>query len=767
MASACTVEERGGKWVTVSDGKVTGTYDTEAEAQAAKNKGKESGEREGYDPAKRYETLAEAITDQPKGFILGPMVPEAGGRAGSRWAVCVIREGLSLNRTLYPAETLRRATPLSNKAKVFWNHSDGSHMRDPQAIAGWISDPEYAAREGVGAIGAILHATSSKLREMLLEAHEAGNPDLLGLSHTAQAETERIKLADGPAYRVKEIKAIESVDVVSFPSAGGRVMRLVAGLTSPVAVTEEDLMQFADKVKKLQEARPDLASKLSATPTEAEVDALLIEALTPAKVEAPPPAPVVAPKTEPVKEAVGGGITDDERQMLREAIVSNTLNGRTLPEPIKESLKASLLARADLSAAVAKAEVDRWVAAASRVQEGYVASAGRGIDVTKDEADKLLAECEGFSMAGASDSVVKAFEAEHGRKPAKLSIRSFRRLYETITGDTNITGQLTESIKLGRFTRLLEQVQQTSFPALWLDSQRKRMVAEYRGIDAQYTQWRDIVSTIRPVRDFGLQTVSNFGSLGDLAIVNELAPYVPFANPTDGSETYTPQKRGRILQISREAILRDDVGLIQRFPREIGRAAARTLNRFVFSRLTNNALMADGVALFAAAITRGYTVAGNTILTALSEANITEARLRLQRCPDRDGNNQLGLSPELLVVPPELGPLAWRLTQMPMVAVAGQNATEPSMVREFYGLRRVLVCPELTDVNNYYIIANPQDIETIEVSFINGQEEPELFLQNEPTSGAMFTNDAITYKPRHEYGAVPIDWRGMIAGLVP
>ncbi len=748
-AEGCYIEERGGKFVVVSNGKVLGEHDTRPEAE------------------------------KQKAAIAG-RTQEAEAKRGSKWAVCVISEGLSKNRTFYPSDALARGARLYEGAKVFWGHEmrDGV-QRDPRDTAGFLrsakfSTVEVEGRPAQGAILAVLHATSPALREMLLEAHEADNPDLVGLSHSVLADSELVKLADGPARRVKDIKAVESVDVVSFPSAGGRVMRLVAGLSSPVEATTEDLMTFAQKLAKLQESAPALYAALGKEPTEAEVDALLrvaeAQAAAQAKTAAtPPPASTT---TGAAATPQSGTLTEADRQMLREAIVSNSLNGRTLPEPIKESIKASLLSRVDLTSAIAKEEVDRWVAAQTRVAEGQrSASAGRSVEVTKDEAQKLLEECEGFSMAGASDSVIKAFEAEHGRKPAKNNIKSFRRLYEEITGDVNVTGYLSESTKLGRFSRLLEQVQQTSFPALWLDSQRKRMVAEYRGIDAQYTQWRQIVSTIQPVRDFGLRTTSTFGSLGDLAIVPELGPYVAFANPTDASETYTPQKRGRILQISREAILRDDVGLIQRFPREIGRAAARTLNRFVFSRLTNNALMGDGVALFAAAATRGYNALGNIIATALSEANITEARLRLQLCPDRDGNNVLGLSPYLLLVPPQLANLGWQLTQMPVAAVAGRNATEPNMVRELYGLTRMLVVPELftstADANNYYILANPLDVETIEMSFINGQEEPELFLQQEPTSGAMFTNDALTYKPRHEYGGTPIEWRGMIGGIVP
>ena len=54
--------------------------------------------------------------------------------------------------------------------------------------------------------------------------------------------------------------------------------------------------------------------------------------------------------------------------------------------------------------------------------------------------------------------------------------------------------------------------------------------------------------------------------------------------------------------------------------------------------------------------------------------------------------------------------------------------------------------------------ADPADIPGLEIGFLDGKEEPELFVQDAPNSGSMFSNDKLTYKIRHIYGgAVLVD----------
>ncbi|MBV5350479.1 hypothetical protein JZU71_04980, partial [bacterium] len=72
-----------------------------------------------------------------------------------------------------------------------------------------------------------------------------------------------------------------------------------------------------------------------------------------------------------------------------------------------------------------------------------------------------------------------------------------------------------------------------------------------------------------------------------------------------------------------------------------------------------------------------------------------------------------------------------------------------------------------SDVNNWYLIADPADIPTIEIGFMDGKEAPELFVQDMPNVGSMFSNDQLTYKIRHIYGGAVMDYRGFYGAIVP
>jgi hypothetical protein len=49
---------------------------------------------------------------------------------------------------------------------------------------------------------------------------------------------------------------------------------------------------------------------------------------------------------------------------------------------------------------------------------------------------------------------------------------------------------------------------------------------------------------------------------------------------------------------------------------------------------------------------------------------------------------------------------------------------------------------------------------------MDGREEPELFVQDNPTVGSLFTNDKITWKIRHIYGGNVTDFRGGTKAVV-
>ena len=66
----------------------------------------------------------------------------------------------------------------------------------------------------------------------------------------------------------------------------------------------------------------------------------------------------------------------------------------------------------------------------------------------------------------------------------------------------------------------------------------------------------------------------------------------------DGAETYQVITYGRIVPLSRQAIVNDDMRAFDRLTTAFGFSARRLENRLVYAQLTSNPTMADGGALF-------------------------------------------------------------------------------------------------------------------------------------------------------------------------
>jgi len=292
------------------------------------------------------------------------------------------------------------------------------------------------------------------------------------------------------------------------------------------------------------------------------------------------------------------------------------------------------------------------------------------------------------------------------------------------------------------------------------DSIRRSMLADYR-TPSQYDAWRSIVSDITSPRDFRTNRRLRLAGYGDLSSVGESSPYPAMTSPTDEEATYAVSKRGGIETITMEMIANDDVGAIRRIPRNLSLAAKRTLYKSVFNLLRDNSAIYDSLALAESGSHN------NISTTALSQAEIVAARVKMaEQTAYGNAAEVLDLTPKTLIVPAELEELGWRLTNIQMHANSNRDATEPSYTRSRVGLDTLIVLPYWTDNNNWWLVANPREIPTIEVGFYQGRQEPELFVADNPTVGSMFTADKIDYKIRFIFGAAVLDYRGFYGGIV-
>ena len=426
---------------------------------------------------------------------------------------------------------------------------------------------------------------------------------------------------------------------------------------------------------------------------------------------------------------------DDE---LSAGQVRNIVEATKLPEPAKQKLikeygPPSKVTETQLREAITE-EIE-YVAKFS--ESGKVR--GLGDDFDHDRSRVHLIEGRNEKVGGMLDAFFDPAHKDHRHA------RSFRECYLTITGDRGFTGLVRNCDQ----ALMRESLGSQSFGDVLGDAINRRMVAEYQN-QTVYDIWRQLTGTPVPVNDFRTQERTRFGGYGDLPIVTESDPYVALASPTDEKASYAVAKRGGTEDVTLEMITNDDVGAIQRIPQKLVRAAKRTLSKFVLDFLKDNAAIYDGVALF-------HADHDNLGSAALADTSVAAGRLAIKSQPEKDSGEKIGLGPRYLWVPDDLEETAVNLFR--------RNTEQDKTFVQSLTLE-VMPVWYWTDSTDWCLTADPNDVPIVELGFLSGNEEPELFVQDSPTSGSMFSHDKVTYKIRHIYGGTVVDYRGAYKGVV-
>jgi phage major head subunit gpT-like protein len=198
-----------------------------------------------------------------------------------------------------------------------------------------------------------------------------------------------------------------------------------------------------------------------------------------------------------------------------------------------------------------------------------------------------------------------------------------------------------------------------------------------------------------------------------------------------------------------------------RIPTKVAHAAAVTLNEQVANLFTQSAgtgpALSDTFHVFDAANHQGNT---STSLTYdLTSTALQNGMTVLEKIAN-SASKRIGVRGRYLLIPPDLRWQAAVITQSQYAAGSANNDINP-----LSGAIVPIVVPQFTTAYQWYLLADPAQIESLEIGFLNGREEPELLVQDNPTAGAVFTNDAISYKVRHIYGLGWLDYRGAFAAL--
>lgn len=290
-------------------------------------------------------------------------------------------------------------------------------------------------------------------------------------------------------------------------------------------------------------------------------------------------------------------------------------------------------------------------------------------------------------------------------------------------------------------------LQSTSdFPLILAAVAGKRLRQAYAGTPRTFTMWaRGVTAT-----DFKPMYPTQVGNFPALKPVMEGAEF-SYGSIAEGRESYQLATYGRIVALTRQAIINDDLRAFDRALGTAGQRAADLESAIVYNVLLANANLADGTALFHA---NHGNVGTAGVISETSWSEAWEKMTQQKDLGDATGADKeyIDARPRFALVPP--GQRAIEARKM----IAATTPAKSADVNPFTGALQVIEEPRLFKTGGpqpWYLAADPNLVDTVEFAHLEGQTEP--FLDQR----AGFEVDGVEIKVRHDFAAKALDFRGL------
>lgn len=269
--------------------------------------------------------------------------------------------------------------------------------------------------------------------------------------------------------------------------------------------------------------------------------------------------------------------------------------------------------------------------------------------------------------------------------------------------------------------------------------------------------WRAI-SAIRPVQDF--KTVTSYRLTGNLQF-EKVGAGGNIPNGELGNQSYTNAAAtyAKMLSITRQDIINDDLSVLSAVPMMLGRGAALKQNEVFWTEFMNNSSFFNATHN-TAGDTGNSNYASGAPASSLSVAGLTAAELLFFNQVDPNGK-PLGVMPKILLVPNALNVAATQLmcdtevrdtTASTKYTTGNPHAGKFNVVRSSY-LSNTSITGYSTTA--WYLLADPMDLPVIEMCFLNGQEVPVI-----EQAEADFNTLGIQMRGYNDFGVSKQDFRG-------
>jgi hypothetical protein len=265
-----------------------------------------------------------------------------------------------------------------------------------------------------------------------------------------------------------------------------------------------------------------------------------------------------------------------------------------------------------------------------------------------------------------------------------------------------------------------------SFANLTLDAVNKSMMIGYSEVPAT---WRGPMKQGQSATDFKNIHRMQLGAIPNLPVWND-SVRPDLASMADSKETYAVECRSIGIDFGYKLIVNDDMSALTSTPMKLGDAAARTVNTVAWAQVTSNPVMRDGQVLFLETpaglrfrknLTTGAAAPNSATIGAM------KALMRLMRGENTpegmESTDILNLTPSYLVVPAALE----TTSEVLINSIYDPASTGAATFNPTRSLK--LVVEPLLDAASakaFYLFADPTRVETVEVTFLAGQETPQV-----------------------------------------
>jgi hypothetical protein len=283
------------------------------------------------------------------------------------------------------------------------------------------------------------------------------------------------------------------------------------------------------------------------------------------------------------------------------------------------------------------------------------------------------------------------------------------------------------------------------FGSLLMDAASKRVTNAYLDAPEDWSLWarRTTAPDFKNINVVGLSESPNLVKRKDGAEVK-------YVSLSDTGEVYALSEYTGGIKITRQALINDDLRAFDRLPQIQGSAARRQEMDLAYGILTDNAAMADAVALFDQAGHGNYTTTG----TALSVASLSVAETAMMTQKGPQDAAFLQPVPKFLLVPATQKAVGDQLVGSVVDPSKSNSAANP------YANKLTVIPSARLNADSttaWYLAADYRDgqVDTVEVAFLDFEPDPVLQQETDFDTGDMKS------LVRHTVAAKAIDHRGL------